>query len=467
MNHELLKKIVMDCISMEFESEWFEFKTNWFDADGIGEYISALANAATMTGKEKGFLIWGVDDKTHSIVGTTFQYRLDIKNEPFEHYLARNLSKPSFEFNEISMNGKRVVVLSVDAAVGVPVAYKDVRYIRIGSSKEKASRCPEKEAFLWSALKNGVPSMLNTISPRQDLEFSQLLLYFAGKGINLNPDTYKHSLGLYTKDGSYNMVAYILADNGRIPVRVSVFAGKTKADSLFSVKEFGNMSMLLSLEKVNDFGDTFNIMQADERNRQLARKDVPLFDIKCFKEAVINAFVHNKWIEGNAPMITFFSDRVEILSFGGLPSNQTKDSFFEGQSKPVNKELADIFIQLHISEKTGRGVPTIVAKYGREAFHFGVDSLIVRIPFSYTNAVNYHAVVDDANERTRSGKELKGNHLKVLELVRDNPNITILEIMSRLGIGQATVERALYCLKTNGYIKRIGATKNGYWEVLR
>jgi len=466
MKNSNLENVIEDCISREFETEWFEFKTNWFDVDGIGEYISALSNAAAMCGKNKGFLIWGIDDKSHAIVGTSFQYQIEIKNEPYQHYLARNLSKPCFTFEELTINNKRIVILSIDAAVGVPTAYKEQRYIRIGSSKEKASKYPEKEAHLWNCLKIGVATMQNTISPKQDLVFSQLLLYFATKGISLNMDSYKHSLGLFTDEGKYNMLAYILADNGQIPVRLSIFAGKTKADPLYSVKEFGNKCMLLSLEKINDFGDTFNIMQADERNRMLTREDIPLFDIKSFKEAVINAFVHNKWIEGNAPMITFFSDRVEILSFGGLPSNQTISSFFEGQSKPVNKELADIFIQLHISEKTGRGVPTIVSKYGQEAFEFYEDSIKVCIPFSFCNAVTYRATGEEKGGTKGEEKPLSQNQKKVLEIIRDDASVTTFGIMATLGLGQTTVERILSWLKTNGYIKRVGATKNGYWEVL-
>ncbi len=60
----------------------------------------------------------------------------------------------------------------------------------------------------------------------------------------------------------------------------------------------------------------------------------------------------------------------------------------------------------------------------------------------------------------------KGNQRRVLDLIRDNRNITTLEMVALLGIGQTTVERAIAWLKKNGFIKRIGATKNGYWEVL-
>lgn len=78
------------------------------------------------------------------------------------------------------------------------------------------------------------------------------------------------------------------------------------------------MNLLLSLDKVLDYGDTFNIPQADERHRTVTRKEVNIFDVKSYREAIINAFVHNNWREQNTPMFTFYSDRIEILSNGAL-----------------------------------------------------------------------------------------------------------------------------------------------------
>lgn len=72
----------------------------------------------------------------------------------------------------------------------------------------------------------------------------------------------------------------------------------------------------------------------------------------------------NPWVDGNEPMITVYSDRIKILSRGGLAPLQTKTGFFRGHSVPVNEKLSEIFLQLHISEKTGRGIPVISSEYG-------------------------------------------------------------------------------------------------------
>ena len=80
------------------EQEWFEFKENWFQAEELGEYISAISNAAAFHYQEMGYFVWGVNDETHEIVGTKFNQYCDYNKEPYQNYLARNLS-PSINFS--------------------------------------------------------------------------------------------------------------------------------------------------------------------------------------------------------------------------------------------------------------------------------------------------------------------------------------------------------------------------------
>ena len=79
-------------LSYKDEYEWLDFKENWFSKDEIGEYISAIANGAALCGKEFGYIVWGVNDATKEVVGTTVNFNKDIDNEPYKHYLARNLT---------------------------------------------------------------------------------------------------------------------------------------------------------------------------------------------------------------------------------------------------------------------------------------------------------------------------------------------------------------------------------------
>ena len=88
-------------------------------------------------------------------------------------------------------------------------------------------------------------------------------------------------------------MAQLLSDNSHIPIRFSLFSGNSKATTMYSVREFGNTCLLYSLDDVLRYGEILNVPQADERNRIVERKEVPLFHNEAYREAVINAFVHN------------------------------------------------------------------------------------------------------------------------------------------------------------------------------
>lgn len=454
------ESVVQSLIQYNAEEEWFEFKENWFEHHAIGEYISAISNAAALRGKESGYFIWGVNNETHEIVGTTVNYQKDYNKEPFQHYLARLLTPDLyFSFNEIEVQGKRVVVLDISAAKTVPTSFDGIRYIRIGSSKEKINKYPEREAQLFNVLTNGLPTIETVESEYQDLTFVRLFTYYAGRGITLRQETFEKNLGLRTKDGKYNMMAQLLSDDCHMPIRISIFRGETKAAPLFSVREFGNTCILLALDKILEYSDVINLIQTDERNRIMERKEVSLFNADAYREAVINAFVHNKWIDGNAPMITVFSNRIEILSRGTLAPEQTIEGFFLGESIPVNRKLSDLFLQLHISERSGRGVPKITEMYGRDAFEFRENSIVVTLPFTILEDSLVDKPVD---KKPKMNEQME----KVLLEIRNNPNITQPQLVKIMNIGKSMIQRYISNLKKMGYIERIGSNKSGYWKVV-
>ena len=207
-----------------------------------------------------------------------------------------------------------------------------------------------------------------------------------------------------------------------------MFAGTDKTSTMYSVREFGDMCLLLALDKVIDYGDTLNIPQADERNRKVERKEVMLFNVQAFKEAVINAFQHNLWISGTSPMFTAFKDRIEITSIGTLPPHQTKEGFYAGVSIPVNDKLTEIFVQLHISEKSGRGVPRIVGEYGEKAFDFANNAITVTIPYNRLNLGGTPQVTP----QVENALHVDANENRIIEYCKQPKSLN--EILAYLGL---------------------------------
>ncbi len=89
---EYLVSLVHELCKLPRETEWVEFKVKDAEPQTIGEYLSALANAAALTGKAFAYLVWGVRDKDHTVVGTAFAPRAArVGNEELENWLLRLL----------------------------------------------------------------------------------------------------------------------------------------------------------------------------------------------------------------------------------------------------------------------------------------------------------------------------------------------------------------------------------------
>ena len=93
---------------MPYETEWVEFKEGDIDPQEIGEYLSALANSAALMGKAAAYLVWGVCDHDHAVVGSDFDPRAAKKgNEELENWLLR-LLEPKIDFHFFTWIPRRV-----------------------------------------------------------------------------------------------------------------------------------------------------------------------------------------------------------------------------------------------------------------------------------------------------------------------------------------------------------------------
>ena len=117
------------------ETNWIEFKHNNYDPDMIGKDISALANSAVLSDRPCSYMIWGVHDKTHELIGTDKDLQtLKKGNQELESWLRQMLSKNAdFEFTTILVDGFKIGILKISKALFHPVTFEKSEYIRIGS----------------------------------------------------------------------------------------------------------------------------------------------------------------------------------------------------------------------------------------------------------------------------------------------------------------------------------------------
>ena len=151
MNQTKLKNLIAELRSLPKETEWFEFKVNMSIPKEVGEYISALSNSACLHNKSYAYLVFGIENGNHNVVGTNFKPKQKkIGNEELENWIARQLTpRIDFKIHEFQYDQKPMVVFEIDAAKDTPVKFKGIAYVRVGSYKKRMSEYPEKERKIW------------------------------------------------------------------------------------------------------------------------------------------------------------------------------------------------------------------------------------------------------------------------------------------------------------------------------
>ena len=148
---ENIDKIVIDLCKQSSELPYLEFKHNNYKTDIIGEIISALSNSATLYEHDFAYMLWGIRDDTHKVVGTDHNLQnLKFGKEELENWL-RNLlsSNANFEFKSVSIQEKHVGVLIIRPALMQPVTFRGIAYIRVGSYTKKLKDFTILESSLW------------------------------------------------------------------------------------------------------------------------------------------------------------------------------------------------------------------------------------------------------------------------------------------------------------------------------
>ena len=303
--------------------------------------------------------------------------------------------------------------------------------------------------------------MVKIPSFRNDQKYIKLKLLLIENGFHIDEASFENNLALKNRDGKYNLLGELLADNNNIPFIFAKFKGINK--SVYSERtDYGNQCYVLAYEKMKERLKLENICKIDTTVRP--RREVYLYDMDVVNEALINAVVHNDY-RITDPQVAFFDDRLEITSHGGLPAGLSKEEFLSGISKPRNNHLMDIFMRLGVVEHTGHGVPAIANKYGEDVFTILDNMIIVTIPFNREAMENHGS---SSKSILNKGREiLNGDELNVLKAIENNNSITTREISDTTSISFRTVQRIVSYLKEDGFITRNGSRKSGTWEVLR
>ncbi len=374
-----LESLARELCALPHETEWVEFKANYAEVQAIGEYISALANAAAMAGKAFAYLVWGVHDEDHSIVGTAFDPRAArVGSEELESWLLRLLEpKIDFRFFSFLLNESAVVLLEIPRASGRPVSFSGQEFIRVGTYKKKLKGFPEKERRLWrifdrTPFEDGV--VAERVSADDVLRLLDYPAYFDLLERSL-PESRDGILEALANDrltcscdaGGWditNLGAILFAKRlsdfrslVRKSMRVIQYRGNDRTETLKEHEE--TRGYACGFDRL--VGYIHGVLPANEIVGQALRKDVPMFPDLAVRELVANSLIHQDFfITGAGPMVEIFDDRIEITN-PGQPLVDT-ERFVDTPPRSRNEALASLMRRFRICEERGSGIDKVVSQ---------------------------------------------------------------------------------------------------------
>ncbi len=375
------------------ENEYVEFKESLTELEAGVKSISAMLNRgndATVyfgvknNGDIKGLL---VGDGTHNKIKDKIKIKIKPSILPEIKFISTDRNK---DYIEVKASGN-----------DIPYSFDGRYYIRNGASDEQIDR-----DLLIKIVKSQIDDrMKETKSPEQNLSFNYLKTCMKNQNIHITSDASLYdSYSFKNKNGKYNITAFLLSDQNTYALRAIRFDGTDKSNML-DKREFNNQSIIKSIDELINYIELYNTKKVDLSHA--VRKEIDLFDSDCLREAVVNSVVHNDWNFGFAPTVFIYEDRLEISSYGSLPYKLSKESFFAGKSMPMNRGLFTICLVLKIVEQSGHGVPIIVDKYGKEAYDFSSDSIVVtlKFPFKFRGVVKNSESQPSPKKPQRNPKE--------------------------------------------------------------
>lgn len=402
MDKSKLESLIREFQKLPRETEWLEFKRNNANPNEIGEAISALSNSAALLGRPCAYLMWGVDDATHAIVGTTFRPReAKVGNEELENWILKLLDpRVDFRIFEHEIDGQPVVVLEVPPAPNRPVRFSGAEYIRVGSYTKKLRDFPEKERTLWrtfdkAPFENGVAA--GQVTADDVLAWLDYPKYFELVG-QAQPDNRTAILQRLESEriiaqepgarySVTNLGAILFARDlkrfarlARKALRVVLYKGTSRIETI--KEHVSSQGYAVGFEGA--IGYINDQLPHNEQIGKALRKNVRVYPEIAIRELVANALIHQNFnVTGAGPMVEIFKDRMEITN-PGEPLIETL-RFIDEPPQSRNESLASLMRRMAICEERGSGIDKVIAEV--EAFQLPAPDF--RVAGSSTVAVLY------------------------------------------------------------------------------
>ena len=482
------------------ETEQLEFKKT------TGELREAAVDIAAILNKHGGgSLYFGIlpngDVKGFSVNESTLR---DVSRVIFEAI------KPQIypEIKKVTLDGRDLIEVTF-SGTDFPYSAFGRYYLRVADESREMTPGELRQKMMVKPLKSGWETVI-TNHGFDDIDEEMLeRFYRRGRECGRLPDepyepgVLLEKLGL-ASDGRLNNAGYYLfGKNGPVVLKAAVFATDTKLTFLDINRFEDNIFRLI---EIADNYIKKNIRWRAEING-LYRDEIPEIPVDALREVVVNSFVHADYCDLSQHEIDIHPGRVVIYNPGEFPRELSPEDFIAGSSSSIlrNELIAKALYLCHDIEAFGSGFKRIYSacsdagvtcSYRKNVYGFAFE-FCRRLLWEDTEPIDVSeapagayadffgsqrssqwvplgkSIASNSRRREPGVAEMKATRklpfgsteYKVYELLQRQPAMTRSELSARTGKTVRTIQRVLNSLREKGLIKRIGADKNGYWEV--
>ena len=465
------------------ENEIVEFKEakNNYDFSKLGKYFSALSNEANLCGKPYGWLVFGVEDKKHSIVGTTYRsHRSDLDKLKGE-IANKTTNRISFiDIHEVDTADGRVIMFQIPAAPkGIPVAFDGHYYARDG--EELAPLNIEKiERIRAQATKVDWSAGIVASATIEDLDED---------AIAVARKNYKSKFPDKAEDvDSWNDITFLnkakVTSKGKITRTALILLGKDESEHFLNPADvkirwklvgdknddidydiFG-LPLILSVEKV--YAKIRNIKYRYMQEGTIFPAEVSKYEPFSIREAINNCIAHQDYTKNARINVIEMPDQLVFTNQGSfIPGNVEKVVIEDAPEESYrNGFLATAMFNLKMVDTAGGGIKRIFnfqrARFfplpdydlSNEKVKMSLSGKILDMDYARLLAQNKDLTLEeimmlDKVQKKQSLTRDEEKHLKSKRLIEGRkPNFFI-----GLRVAQKTGQKADYT-KTKGFDKQ-------------
>ncbi len=475
--------------------------------------IKYMKTVVAFANGEGGRIVFGVDDKTRKVVGipkdivfSEIDAITSAISDSCEPVVIPDVYLQTIE-------GKTIVIAEISAGKQRPyyiksLGIKDGTYIRIAGTSRPAGRDMTAEMY-YEDEGRSYDMVIRRDLNVTDEEIEELCRQMKEVAIaNARSDAQKMSVKDVTKnvllswgllaeaeDGSihptYGYVFLLGKDGFLSQIQCGMFKGTTRA-VFVDKREYGGPLW----QQVDDaFKFVLRNIHLGAKLEGIYRKDIYELPPDSIRELIINAVMNCSFLQSSRIQVAIYDDRLEITSPGGLMPGVTIDKMKEGYSKIRNRALAHAFSYMNLIEEWGSGIPKLMkamCEYGLHEPEFLDMDIALRINlYRSTEAVNIK-IKEDIGDTTQAATQtlltttqdtknttqvaqsttqapqvkLTKEYISVLDVIKEQPDITQREIAEKLCWKIDRVKYYLSKLKRQNAVRRVGTSQKGYWELL-